>query len=212
MNMIIRFLKKIFYKLPYGIQAWISKVYWKPKFGDKVFFGYGTKTYYGKVEFGRGTRVAGNSIYSNLIVGNYTVFAEGFRCLAFVHDYSCFSVNSELPNIVGIKHFEEIKDVPQIKSYPLTNIGSDVWIGENVTVKGGVTIGDGAVIAARSVVTHDVEPFSIVAGVPAKFVKWRFDEKKIKLMKKIEWWNWPEEKIIEQFEKLCSFDEDLGRE
>lgn len=58
-----------------------------------------------------------------------------------------------------------------------TRVGNDVWIGENVVVLGGVTIGDGAVIAAGSVVTHDVEPCTIVGGNPARLLKNRFETK-----------------------------------
>lgn len=59
-------------------------------------------------------------------------------------------------------------------------IDDDVWIGYGVIILSGVKIGKGAVIAAGSVVTHDVEPYSIVGGNPAKLIKYRFDEKKIK--------------------------------
>ena len=95
---------------------------------------------------------------------------------------------------------------PKIINYSQTIIGNDVWIGEFVTVKGGIRIGDGAVIAARSVVTHDVPPFAIVAGVPARFVKWRFDKEKIELMQEIKWWDWDKEKIARNYERLCRFD------
>ena len=92
--------KILLYRLPFGTQALISKLYWKPKFGEKVKFSYGPKTYYGKVSFGRGTKVSGYSVYTNIEVGNYTVFAEGFRVLGFVHEYDAFSINDELPDRV----------------------------------------------------------------------------------------------------------------
>lgn len=60
------------------------------------------------------------------------------------------------------------------------NIEDDVWIGANVTVLGGVTIGRGSIVAAGAVVTKDVEPFSIVGGVPAKLIRYRFDEDTIR--------------------------------
>jgi acetyltransferase-like isoleucine patch superfamily enzyme len=65
-------------------------------------------------------------------------------------------------------------------------IEDDVWIGANVTVLGGVKIGRGAVIAAGAVVSKNVEPYSIVGGVPAKFIKYRFDEKTMDKAKKID--------------------------
>lgn len=59
----------------------------------------------------------------------------------------------------------------------------------------GVTIGDGAIIGTRAVVTKDVEPYSVVGGVPAKEIRKRFAPKLIKRLQAIQWWNWPEEKI-----------------
>lgn len=70
-----------------------------------------------------------------------------------------------------------------------TNIGNDVWIGQGVLIIGGVNIGDGAVVAAGAVVTKDVEPYTIVGGVPARFIKKRFTEEEIDSLKRIGWWN-----------------------
>ena len=70
-------------------------------------------------------------------------------------------------------------------------IGNDVWIGRNVLILQGIKIGDGAIIAAGSVVTKDVEPYSIVGGVPAKEIRKRFSEEEIKFLLKFEWWNKP---------------------
>lgn len=74
-------------------------------------------------------------------------------------------------------------------------IGNDVWIGDGVFVKAGVRIGDGAIIGAHAVVVHDVEPFSVVAGVPAKEIRKRFDPETIKKLEEIKWWDWPTEKL-----------------
>jgi FkbM family methyltransferase len=67
-------------------------------------------------------------------------------------------------------------------------IGNDVWIGEGVFISRGVTVGDGAIIAARSVVTKDVPPYAIVGGVPARVIRYRFDEVTVDKLKKIRWW------------------------
>jgi acetyltransferase-like isoleucine patch superfamily enzyme len=72
-----------------------------------------------------------------------------------------------------------------------TTIGSDVWIGSHVTVLQGVTVGDGAVIAAGAVVTKDVPPFSIVGGVPAKVLRYRFPPEQIARLLDLRWWDLP---------------------
>ena len=73
-------------------------------------------------------------------------------------------------------------------------IGNDVWIGAGAILLEGVTVGDGAVVAAGALVSKDVPPYAIVGGVPAKIIKYRFDEKTIKFLKDLEWWekdeNW----------------------
>ena len=78
-------------------------------------------------------------------------------------------------------------------------IGNDVWIANDVTIMSGVTIGDGAVIAAGAVVTKDVDPYTIVGGVPARRIKRR-------QFLKIAWWDWPLEKLAAAVPLLMSDD------
>ena len=72
-----------------------------------------------------------------------------------------------------------------------TSIGSDVWIGKNAMIKAGVTIGHGAVVAMAAVVTKDVPPYAVVAGVPARVVRYRFDPLTVERLLKTQWWDLP---------------------
>jgi virginiamycin A acetyltransferase len=85
-------------------------------------------------------------------------------------------------------------------------IGNDVWIGRDALILSGVTVGDGSVIGARSVVTHDVPPYAIVAGNPARLVRFRFSEHTCEALQQIAWWNWPLSKIKEAWPLLLSQD------
>lgn len=84
--------------------------------------------------------------------------------------------------------------------YKAVNIGNDVWIGYRAIICGGVTIGDGAVIGTGAIVTKDVPPYAIVAGVPAKLIKYRFEESTIEELMKIKWWNLPDSELKENIE------------
>jgi acetyltransferase-like isoleucine patch superfamily enzyme len=74
-------------------------------------------------------------------------------------------------------------------------IGSDVLIAFEALITSGVTIGHGAIVAPRAVVVHDVQPYEIVGGNPAKHLKWRFDEPTREALLRIAWWDWPDEKV-----------------
>lgn len=76
-----------------------------------------------------------------------------------------------------------------------TIIGNDVWIGTRAFIKKGVTIGDGAVIAANAVVTKNIPPYAVAAGVPTKIVKYRFEDEIIEELLKLQWWNFPHNKL-----------------
>jgi virginiamycin A acetyltransferase len=95
------------------------------------------------------------------------------------------------------------------KSYPSKGnivVGNDVWIGYNATIMAGVTIGDGAIIGTNSVVTKDVEPYSIVGGNPAKLIKKRFSDDEIIDLLEIKWWDWEIEKITRHVQNLTDND------
>lgn len=79
-----------------------------------------------------------------------------------------------------------------------TIIGNDVWIGNNCLIKSGVIIGDGAIIGMGSVVTKNIEPYSIVAGNPAKMIRKRFDDEIVNKLLETKWWNYDDSKIEQE--------------
>ena len=91
------------------------------------------------------------------------------------------------------------------KKFPVNKgnivVGNDVWIGDNVTIMPGVTIGDGAVIGCHTVVTKDVEPYSVVAGNPGRFIRYRFSEEVVEELLDIKWWDLP----LEVIQKIVPF-------
>ena len=86
-------------------------------------------------------------------------------------------------------------DVQTDNPFRRVTVGNDVWIGTGVMVMGGVTIGDGAVVGAGAIVTKDVPPYAVVAGVPAKIIRYRFSEDQIEALLKLKWWEKPENEL-----------------
>ncbi len=83
-------------------------------------------------------------------------------------------------------------------------IGNDVWIGMGALILSGVEIGNGAVVAAHSVVTKNVEPYSIVGGNPARHIRYRFSDVQIRALEAIAWWEWPLDEIEKAWPLLLS--------
>lgn len=85
-------------------------------------------------------------------------------------------------------------------------IGNDVWLGHQTLVLSGVTIGDGAIIGAGSVVRHDIPPYAVVAGNPARVAGFRFSPEEIEALLELRWWDWPLELISSHLDQLMSDD------
>jgi acetyltransferase-like isoleucine patch superfamily enzyme len=100
------------------------------------------------------------------------------------------------------------KQAKSIQGHPATRgdviIGNDVWVGFGATILSGVTVGDGAAIGACSVVTRDVPPYAIVAGNPAHLIRYRFDAETIGELLRIRWWDWPDIRVRENVQMICS--------
>ena len=146
-----------------------------------------------KVTMGRYSYIGSGTRITDTIIGNFC--SIGGRCGigGGIHPIDMVSTSPIFlngRNILG-KNFAKTDYKPS----ETIIIGNDVWIGEGVCILSGVTIGTGSIIGAHAVVTHDVAPYSIVVGVPAKEIKKRFTKETIDKLLEIEWWNWPDEKL-----------------
>ncbi len=154
--------------------------------------------------------------------GRFNLYDCSFGCKLEIGDYCSFAENisfifrNHKTNLVTTYPFDELnyfytdkqveESVHEMKNNGKITVGNDVWFGANSTILSGVSIGDGAVIAAGAVVTKDVPDYAIVGGVPAKVIRYRFDQEKIRKLKEIAWWNFNEEKVVENLNKIVTSD------
>lgn len=154
-------------------------------------------------KIGYGSYLGENCFIKNTKIGRFTSIGENVKCIIGKHPSSkfvsthpaFFSLRKQAGfTFVDQQLFEEFSR-PLMETEKFTiSIGNDVWIGYGVSIMDGITIGDGAIIAAHSLVTKDVPPYTIVGGLPAKEIKKRFEDKHIAFLLKYKWWlkdlNW----------------------
>lgn len=136
----------------------------------------------GKITIGYATTLGYNNLLGGTIsIGKYCQIGADVAIHATNHPmtYMTTYINQNL--------FQG--ELKQLKQENKIIIGNDVWIGHNVIIVGNVTIGNGAILAAGSVVTKDVLPYTIVGGVPAKYIKNRFSDSIIKEIEVLQWWD-----------------------
>ena len=136
---------------------------------------------------GKHTYVNDKTSIRNTIIGNYTSIGSnvsigiGSHPTNLVSTHPAFYSNNKAFNTFAKKNY--------VHEYGKCNIGNDVWIGSNVTILNNINVGDGAIIAFGAVVTKDIEPYSIVGGVPAKHIKYRIDESLRTKVALTKWWD-----------------------
>lgn len=137
---------------------------------------------------------------STLKIGNYTSIAEQVEIFLGGHHRTDWVTTYPFPAMIS--------EAQHIQNYAVSRgdvvIGSDVWLCTNSVILSGVTVGHGAVVAAGAVVSRDVAPYSIVAGNPARHVRWRFSAEICAALLDSAWWNWPEQEIRDVSHLLCS--------
>lgn len=168
--------------------------------GTGVNFSDGVKLFnkpeiFGKVKIGQFTSINGPATricgeISDVHIGAFCSIASSVVIQEFYHNYNMVTTYNINSNIIG-------EPVPneKISKGPII-IEDDVWIGSNSVILSGVKIGRGSIIGAGSVITKDIEPYSIVGGNPAKILRKRFDQQTIEKLEESEWWLWDKEKII----------------
>ncbi len=165
------------------------------KYDDKCFFG----DYVSVQEF---------SSFRNSQIGAYS--SLGKRATIWNTQMGKFcSLSWDVTIGAGSHHLDRVSThaFPYIKKYGFakeneriskqTKVGNDVWIGTNAIILDGLTVGNGAIIGAGAVVTKDVPDYAVVVGVPAKIVKYRFEQDTINALNHLKWWDWEEDKLKE---------------
>lgn len=153
----------------------------------------GSGSYCIKTVIGRYSYIGENSVAVNAEIGSFCSIAS-YCCIGGgAHPTNMISSSPVFYN--GRNCFgKNFSNIP-FEAENRVTIGNDVWIGEKVFIKDGITIGNGAIIGALSIVTHDVPPYAIVGGAPAKVIRFRFDAETIKTIEDIKWWEMKEETL-----------------
>lgn len=140
--------------------------------------------------------VSSDTRISNAIIGKFCSVAPNCLIGVGIHPSKRFVSTSPLFYSNSSPITDRFSNKSDFKEYKNIKIGHDVWIGANVTILDGVTIANGSIIAAGAVVTRDVEAYSIVGGVPAKLIRYRFTPEQIEKLNKLSWWDLDEKLIV----------------
>jgi virginiamycin A acetyltransferase len=173
-------------------------VFLKPVVEDELIE-IGEYTYYDDID--HSTEFADRNVLykfgpERLIIGRYCAIATGVRFIMSGGNHPMVGVGT-YPFCMFYGEWGDVTDeiVPRLPSRGDTVVGHNVWIGLNAIILPGVHIGDGSIIGAGAVVSHDVPPYGIAVGNPARVVKKRFSDEEIAMLLRAAWWHWPIEKV-----------------
>lgn len=196
-----------------------AKINFKSDVSDSIFEGKNFVGAYTRIYhcyLGTGTYIRENSTFFYTKIGRYCSVADNVCvCIgnhpthfATTHPAFYYDISSQIGWTFhkGEPLYKNIYKYPKDETEYQVIIGNDVWIGSHVLLMGGITIGDGAVIAAGSVVTKDVEPYTVVGGNPAHLIKKRFSEDVIDNLISSKWWNLPLKEIEVNYKKMTEID------
>jgi virginiamycin A acetyltransferase len=174
-------------------------------YSDSRITRYFAKKYY-NIDIGKYTYDVEHLLKKNLRVesiGSFCSIAEGVTFSGVNHPLDRITTH---PSTYRSRFKFIDTDKTDVQVNPNKNkkviIGNDVWIGTKSLILPSTKIGDGAIIAAGSVITKDVEPYSIVGGVPAKLIRYRFKKETIEILLKSKWWTMEDNDIRELYQKL----------
>lgn len=193
-----KLIKTIYHKLKYGNKVKIeisTRITGCSKFEGANKIGQRSELY--NCSVGYGTYICKNTEISFSRIGRFCSIGNEVRTIFGKHPTekivcshpAFFSARKQ----AGFTYVDETifdEGIHKSSNDYSIDIGSDVWIGDRVSIMEGVKIGNGAIIAAGAVVVKDVRPYSIVGGVPAKHIKYRFSPEKIEELEKVKWWEW----------------------
>lgn len=220
---ILFFLKRVLLALYLGFKEMISLARLQNKYPNCIFY---PRVKISNTIFGKYNVVFNDVLMDSCIIGDHTYIQK--RTKIFNADIGKFcSIASGVSIGPGVHKTDGVSthpvfylnNTPLIKKFSdedlfipskRTSIGHDVWIGEKAIVLDGVTIGTGAIIAAGAVVTKDVEPYAIYGGVPARQIKYRFEEREIDLLLKSQWWDYSEDWFKKNYKSFTNTTEYLN--